>query len=76
MLFGKNKNMTDAPKQNPSTDFASLTDQQKELRRLHILLDLSKELNSVIDSESMLKQVVDDAIEITGAERGFVMLLE
>lgn len=57
-------------------DFASLTHEAKELRRLHILLDLLKELNSTTDMESLMIQVVDSAIEVTGAERGFLMLLE
>jgi signal transduction histidine kinase len=59
-----------------AADFASLNDEAKELRRLNILLQLLKDLNSAKDMESLLTQVVDSAIEITGAERGFLMLLE
>lgn len=57
-------------------EFAALSPEAKELRRLNILLDLVKGLNSVADLGALLKKVVDDAIEITGAERGFLMLLE
>lgn len=57
-------------------DFASLSEEAKELRRLNILLGLLKELNSAADMQTLLTQVVDSAIEITGAERGFLMLLE
>jgi signal transduction histidine kinase len=57
-------------------DFASLSEEAKELRRLNILLDLLKELNSTTDLQTLLIQVVDSAIEVTGAERGFLMLLE
>jgi signal transduction histidine kinase len=60
----------------PPNDFASLSDDAKELRRLNILLELLKELNTPTDLESLLTQVVDSAIEMTGAERGFLMLLE
>jgi signal transduction histidine kinase len=54
----------------------SLSEESKELRRLRLLLELLKELNAVPDLQSLLLKVVDSAIEITGAERGFLMLLE
>ncbi len=57
-------------------DFAALSEEAKELRRLNILLDLLKDLNSTTDMQSLLTRVVDSAVEITGAERGFLMLLE
>jgi len=57
-------------------EFAALSDEGKELRRLNILLDLLKEVNAATDMQSLLLKVVDSAIEITGAERGFLMLLE
>ncbi|HSE40024.1 MAG TPA: GAF domain-containing protein, partial [Acidobacteriota bacterium] len=65
---------------NKQTDsqanFASLSAEAKELRRLSIILGLSKKLNSALDLQSLLIDIVDSAIEITGAERGFLMLLE
>ena len=75
-MFGsKDKNRqkaTDASR----VDFASLSNEAKELRRLNIILGLSKKLNSVVDLQSLLIDIVDSALEITGAERGFLMLLE
>ncbi len=56
--------------------FDSLSHEAKELRRLNILLDLIKGINSITEMEELLKKVVDNAIELTGAERGFLMLLE
>lgn len=77
MFNRKDKDKNSSPAKNhPAGDFASLSDEAKELRRLNILLELLKELNSVTDMESLLTQVVDSAVEITGAERGFLMLLE
>ena len=66
----------DEDRKSASNEFAALSPEGKELRRLNILLDLVKGLHSVADLEALLKKVVDDAIEITGAERGFLMLLE
>jgi len=71
----KDKNAS-SPEAGRPGDFNSLSDEAKELRRLNILLELTKELNSATDMETLLHQVVDSAIEITGAERGFLMLLE
>src|ERR1043166_5003877 len=77
MIFhNKNKNPNHKQERTEALDFASLSDEAKELRRLNILLELSKKLNSAQDLESLLKDVVDSAVEITGAERGFLMLLE
>ena len=77
-MFNKKENRQKAgtgPAPLPG-DFASLSEEGKELRRLNILLDLLKELNSTTDLQTLLIQVVDSAIEVTGAERGFLMLLE
>src|SRR5512143_248400 len=73
MFHRKTKN-----KNNPvaANDFASLSEESKELRRLGILLELIKHLNSAADLKALLTEVVDSAIEITGAERGFLMLPE
>lgn len=79
MIFrNKDKNKEPGRPESAGTgaDFGSLSDEAKELRRLTILLELSKKLNSATDLHSLLMEVVDNAIEITGAERGFLMLLE
>ncbi|HSP06159.1 MAG TPA: GAF domain-containing protein, partial [Acidobacteriota bacterium] len=75
MIFGSKSRKKD-PKAATPTDFESLSDEAKELRRLTILLELGKKLNSATDLQGLLVDVVDNAIEITGAERGFLMLLE
>lgn len=82
MLFGnKDKDKITPPGKSDSSssrreDFASLSPEAQELRRLNILLELSKKLNLSSDLGILLQDVVDSAIEITGAERGFLMLLE
>lgn len=78
MIFGSKDKKKDphAESAGSATDFGSLSDEAKELRRLTILLELSKKLNSASDLNALLVDVVDNAIEITGAERGFLMLLE
>ncbi len=40
------------------------------------LLSLSKEMSSTLDLDRLLTEVVDDAIKIAKAERGFLMLLD
>lgn len=75
-MFGSKNRNREKPKDPANTDFASLSPEAKELRRLNIILALSKKLNSVTDLQSLLVDIVDSAIEITGAERGFLMLLE
>jgi signal transduction histidine kinase len=75
-VFGSKNRNREKPKDPPNIDFASLNSEAKELRRLNIILALSKKLNSVIDLQSLLVDIVNSAIEITGAERGFLMLLE
>ena len=76
MFSKKDKEEQPPVRPNSPADFGSLSEEAKELRRLNILLELLKELNSTTDMQSLLIQVVDSAIEITGAERGFLMLLE
>jgi signal transduction histidine kinase len=65
----------DPPAPATSGEFADLSEQEQELRRLNILLHLLKEVNSKTTMQDLLTQVVDSAVEITGAERGFLMLL-
>jgi signal transduction histidine kinase len=47
-----------------------------EQSRLAILYELSFQLGSSLDLEEVLNQVMDAIIELTGAERGFLMLLD
>lgn len=47
-----------------------------EQPRLAILYELSSQLGSSLDLEKVLNQVMDAIIELTGAERGFLMLFD
>lgn len=49
-------------------------DQEVRLRNLTILYDISKSLSSILDLRELLVKVMDTAIEVTGAQRGFLML--
>jgi signal transduction histidine kinase len=75
-VFGSKNRNREKQQESSNVDFGSLSPEAKELRRLNILLALSKKLNSFTDLQSLLVDIVDGAIEITGAERGFLMLLE
>lgn len=44
--------------------------------RLTLLYRLSQTFNSSLDLDEVLKRVMDEVIAVTGAERGFVALLE
>lgn len=43
--------------------------------RLSALYEASRDLGTTLDLQTVLEQVMDSVIELTGAERGFVMLL-
>ena len=45
-----------------------------EADRLRRLLDINKRLSSSLDPETILPIAIDSALELTGAERGFVIL--
>jgi len=53
----------------PARDRASRREQKLEL-----LVDINKRLNSSLDAQEVLTRAMDAAIELTGAERGFVLL--
>jgi adenylate cyclase len=50
--------------------------QQKEHAQLAALYDVSQVVNSTLDLEQVLDLAMDQVIEVTKAERGFLMLLE
>jgi transcriptional regulator with GAF, ATPase, and Fis domain/predicted ATPase len=54
-------------------EFAKLRDEAAALRRL---LDINRKLNSVRDTDELLRSILDAAIELTGAERGFLLLAD
>lgn len=50
--------------------------QDKERQQLKALQEVSAALNSSLDTDEVLHVVMDTMIEITGAERGFLMLID
>ena len=60
--------------------FAADRRKTKELeekhKRLTALYEVSRTLNSVLDLEGVLNLAMDAVMEVTGAERGFAMLLD
>ena len=49
---------------------------EKEREQLRALQDTGAAINSSLDLEEVLRLVMDDVIELTGAERGFLMLTD
>ncbi len=52
----------------------SFSDIQKERRQLSTLYEVSQLVNSTLELKDLLEIVIDRAIAVTGAERGFLML--
>jgi len=53
-----------------------LREQDKEQHQLRALQDVGAALNSSLDPNEVLNVVMDTMIEISGAERGFLMLMD
>jgi PAS domain S-box-containing protein len=51
-----------------------ITGGQIELRQLRALAGTTALINSTLDTDNVLNQVMDTVIQLTGAERGFVLL--
>jgi PAS domain S-box-containing protein len=51
-----------------------LMTRQIELRQLRALAETTALINSSLDTDSVLNQVIDTVIQLTGAERGYIML--
>jgi PAS domain S-box-containing protein len=51
-----------------------LTGTQIELRQLRALADTTALINSTLDPDEVLEQVMDTVIKLTGAERGYLLL--
>ncbi|MDX2162060.1 MAG: adenylate/guanylate cyclase domain-containing protein [bacterium] len=51
-----------------------LTNQQIELRQLRALAETTALINSSVSTDEVLNQVMDTVIQLTGAERGYIML--
>ncbi|RMG07419.1 MAG: GAF domain-containing protein, partial [Planctomycetota bacterium] len=56
----------------PKTQMAVLTHERDDLRQL---LEITKRLNQVHDLRRLLETIIDAAIELMAAERGFLILL-
>jgi len=56
-------------------DVAEVEDLQSENIRLRRVLNLTKAVAGAGDEESLLRLIVDSAVELTGAERGFLFLV-
>ncbi len=59
----------------PPTEFLS-GDPLEDRRQVRVLLDAIARVSESRDLESLLDYVVDSAVETTGAERGFLVLLD
>jgi adenylate cyclase len=58
-----------------ATSFATQTQEiQFELRSLHALAETTQVINSTLELDEVLARVMDTVIQLTGAERGFIML--
>ncbi|QPC84500.1 GAF domain-containing protein [Phototrophicus methaneseepsis] len=61
------------------TDLANLADrfvdEQSELRQLRALADMSAQINTELDVDTVLQRTMDVVITLTRAERGYLILL-
>lgn len=64
-----------APPDDPPTAFLR-GDAAADRRSLHLLLDAIARVSASRDLESLLDYVVDSSLEATGAERGFLVLID
>jgi PAS domain S-box-containing protein len=51
-----------------------ITGGQIELRQLRALANTTALINSTLDTDNVLNQVMDTVVQLTGAERGFILL--
>jgi transcriptional regulator with GAF, ATPase, and Fis domain len=60
----------------PPTGSVPLAERQREIRALGHLMELNEKLQAVSDEDELLDAVLDAAIELCGAARGFLLLTE
>lgn len=53
---------------------SSLMDDERELRQLRALVQTSAMVNSSLDLDTVLSGAMDEVINLTGAERGYILL--
>jgi len=59
----------------PVTEPGFSTESSRTHDRLKRLIDISLHMNATLDSETLLDFVMDNVIELSGAERGFLVML-
>lgn len=55
---------------------ATLTENERELAQLRAVVATSAMMNSALDLDAVLSGAMDEVINLTGAERGFLLLLD
>ncbi|MDJ0974830.1 MAG: sigma 54-interacting transcriptional regulator [Planctomycetota bacterium] len=58
----------------PKTRGTALQERRREIRALTHLMELNEKINALRDEERLLEGILDAAIELTGAQRGFLLL--
>ena len=66
------------PVEAPSASEAEEAQQatSRKMRNFAALLDITKKINSELDKQRLLETIIDKAIELIKAERGFLILVE
>ena len=67
---------TQAQMEHQGEDMSGLARLAESVRNLERLAEVNKALNSTRDTQTLLDLIVDSAIEITGAARGFLILFD
>ena len=62
--------------ENVLAQFVASHEASEDQRRLGALYEVSRVIGSSLDQQTVLDQVMDAIIQLTGAERGFLMLLD
>lgn len=64
----------DTVREDLSKVATKLKDQDMELTQLRVLSDTAELINSTLDLDTVLNSVMDEVIQLVGAERGYIML--
>ena len=58
----------------PSSKVHNLQERRREIRALNHLMELNEKINRLRDEDRLLEGILDAAIELTDAQRGFLLL--
>lgn len=58
----------------PSARGRAMNDRRREIRALNHLMELNEKINALRDEDRLLEGILDAAIELTDAQRGFLLL--